>query len=79
MLEHACIDKRGHLRCNCPRRGRSRYCQGCQPASESAAVGSMVMVTGLVAGCQTMLVDTGPAVTIVRENVWKPCSQTGVS
>ena len=69
--------ERGHLRRNCPRRGRSRYRQGRQPASETAAVGSMVMVTGLVAGRQTrMLVDTGSAVTIVREDVWRETMQS---
>ena len=64
--------ERGHLRWNCPKRGRSRYSQGRRPASETAAVGSMVTVTGLVAGRQTkMLVDTGSAVTIVKEDVWR--------
>ena len=64
--------ERGHLRRNCPKRGRSRYSQGRRPASETAAVGSMVTVTGLVAGRRTeMLVDTGSAVTIVREDVWR--------
>ena len=57
--------------------GGSRSSQGCRPASEMAAVGSMVRVTGLVAGCQTeMLVDTGSAVTIVREDVWKETLQS---
>lgn len=51
--------ERGHLRRNCPKWGRSRYSQGRRPASETAAVGSMVTVTGLVAGRRTeMLVDT---------------------
>jgi hypothetical protein len=66
--------ERGHLRRNCPKRGRGRYRQ---PASETAAVGSMVMVTGFVADRQTrMLVDTGSAVTIVREDVWRETMQS---
>ena len=69
--------ERGHLRRNCPKRGRSRYSQGRRPASETAAVGSMVTVTGLVAGRRTeMLVDTGSAVTIVREDVWRETLQS---
>ena len=67
----------GHLRRNCPKQGRSRYSQGRQPALETAAVGSMVTVTGLVAGRRTeMLVDTGSAVTIVREDVWRETLQS---
>lgn len=67
----------GHLRRNCPKRERGRYHQGRQPASETAAVGCMVMVTSLVAGRQTkMLVDTESAVTIVREDVWRETMQS---
>lgn len=66
--------ERGHLKRNCPKRGRSRYSQGRRPATETAAVGSMVTVTGLVAA--EMLVDTGSAVTIVREDVWRGTLQS---
>ena len=67
----------GHLRWNCPKWGRSCYPQERLPALEMAAVGSMVTVTGLMAGCQTeMLVNTGSVVTIVQEDVWKETLQS---
>ena len=40
--------------------------------TETAAMSSTVMVTGMVVGRQTrMLVDTGSVVTILREDVWR--------
>ena len=56
---------------NCPKRvnfsRRSRV-----PPTESAAVSSTLMVTGMIEGSHVqMLVDTGSAVTILREDVWR--------
>ncbi len=59
-----------------PKAGEESLLSGTRPASQTAAVGSMVMVTGLVAGRRTeMLVDTGYAITIVREDVWRETLQ----
>ena len=64
----------GHVKCNCSKRGgpRSNYYGKQTPPTESAAVSSTLMVTGSVEGeCVKMLVDTGSAVTILREDTWK--------
>ena len=69
----------GHLKRNCPKRGRSRpgsVYHRRNPVTDAAAVSSTLLVTGLVAGRQTnMLVDTGSGVTILREDVWKESQQ----
>ena len=59
--------QRGHLKRNCPhgrRTGKER--------DSVAAVSSTLMVMGSVAGRSTkLLLDTGSAVTLIREDVWK--------
>ena len=50
---------------------RSNY-SNWAPPTESAAVSSTLMVTGSIEReCVKMLVDTGSAVTILRESTWK--------
>lgn len=60
--------KSGHLKRNCPSRKSTQK----KTPSEMAAVSSSLFVFGYIAGRRTkMLVDTGSAITIVRENVWE--------
>ena len=60
--------KQGHIKRNClSRKGTQK-----KTLSETAAVSSSLFVFGYIAGRRTkMLVDTGSAVTIVKENVWE--------
>ncbi len=68
----------GHLRRNCPRRGiggqdsPSAQREATSRPWRTSAVDSAVTVEGIVEERPTrMLVDTGSAVTIVRESVWR--------
>eukprot|EP00731_Ephydatia_muelleri_P001300 Em0001g1300a len=55
--------ERGHLKRNCPSR---------KSFVDSAAVSSTLMIHGSLDGrVTTLLVDTGSAVTLVREDVWR--------
>ena len=59
--------QRGHLKRNCPHRRRTG-----KGKDSVAAVSSTLMVIGSVAGRNTkLLLDTGSAVTLIREEVWK--------
>ena len=59
------------MRRNCSKRGGPSYGNRRAPPTESAAVSSL-MVTGLIEGeCVEMLIDTGSAVIIIREDVWR--------
>ena len=59
--------QRGHLKRNCP------HCRRTGKGKDSvAAVSSTLMVIGSVAGRSTkLLLDTGSAVALIREDVWK--------
>ena len=55
---------------------RSNY-SNWAPPTESAAVSSTLMVTGSIEReCVKMLVDTGSAVTILREDTWKRAQES---
>ena len=57
--------ERGHVRRNCPRKRKDH-----KDSWQAAAVSSTLMVEGSIEGRVTrMLVDTGSAVTLVREDV----------
>ena len=57
--------ERDHVRCNCPRKRKDH-----KDSWQAAAVSSTLMVEGSIEGQVTrMLVDTGSAVTLVREDV----------
>ena len=57
---------RGHIKRNCPRLKRTKA------KGTVAAVSSTLMVCGYVSGRSTrMLLDTGSAVTLISEDVWK--------
>ena len=44
----------------------------CLKKTESAAVSSALMISGIIEGeCVQMLIDTVSAVTILREDVWR--------
>ena len=67
-------NERGHLRKDCPR--RRPFNRTSQPhatySTSSMATEAAVFVEGLIGTRPTkMLVDTGSAVTILREDVWK--------
>ena len=74
--------ERGHIRRNCHRPRREGRSEGGQRSYRSitATNNSTLVVDGLVEGRLTkMLIDSGSAVTILREDVWKaacnkPCS-----
>ena len=57
----------GHLRRDCPSKSNRK-----QDSVESAAVSSALMVRGVIGGRPTkMLVDSGSAVILIREDVWE--------
>ena len=59
--------QRGHLKRNCPHRRRTG-----KGRDSVAAVSSTLTVIGSVAGRSTkLLLDTGSAVTLIREDIWK--------
>ena len=73
-----------HIRRNCPNKKEQQYVgsakgkYGNRGPEAALALSSSIIIWGKVGGCPTkMLLDTGSAVTLIRQDVWEEITSCG--